>query len=83
MSHSFCVTIPEHLDIPTGVNMVREGIQKEGGTYHFDGKLGKFAVKGVAGTFSVIGRVVEITLTKKPFIVSFAFVERAVRGYFE
>lgn len=83
MAHTFIVKLPEHIDIATGVAQVREGVENAGGEYQFNGSVGSFNVRGVAGTFSVAeNRDVVITINKKPFIVSNGFVEKAIRGYF-
>ena len=82
MSHTFSVTIPKGIDLASGVEQVRDGVEGAGGTYQFDGKNGKFSVKGVTGTFTVAGQVVTISIEKKPFIVSHGFVEKSIRGYF-
>lgn len=82
MAHTFSVTIPENMDLLAGVDKVRTGILDAGGKYSFANNRGEFEVKGVAGAFLVVGRVVSITLTKKPFIVSYAYVEKTIRGYF-
>lgn len=83
MPHTFIVKLPEHIDITTGVTQVREGVEAAGGEYQFNGSVGSFCVKGVAGTFSIAeNRDVIITINKKPFIVSNGYVEKAIRGYF-
>lgn len=82
MAHTFSVTIPESMDLLEGVEKVKSGVLAAGGKYSFTNNKGAFEVKGVAGAFVVVGRVVNITLTKKPFIVSFAYVEKTIRGYF-
>lgn len=82
MAHTFSVTIPEKMDIKAGVEQVKAGVEAAGGKYQFDGAKGSFEVKGVAGTFFIVGRVVNITISKKPFIVSHAYVEKTIRGYF-
>ena len=82
MANTFTVTIPDDVEIRDGVAQVKNGVEGAGGDYEFDGRDGRFSVKGVTGSFSVDGRDVTITIEKKPFVVSHAFVERAIRGYF-
>jgi hypothetical protein len=81
MAHTFSITIPDDMDLKDGIEQVRSGVLEAGGKYSFDGKNGSVEVKGVHGTFVVVGRVVTITITKKPFIVSNGFVENTIRGY--
>lgn len=83
MSHTFSVTMPDGMDIKVGVEKVRAGVLAAGGQYNFDGTKGSFEVKGVKGAFFIVGRVVNITISKKPFIVSHAYVETTIRGYFK
>ena len=85
MAHKFSVELPSSLkSLTEGVEKVRKGVQEGGGIYHFDDKTnaGIFTVKGVAGSFTVIGNLVHITLTRKPFLVTYGYVEDIIRGYF-
>jgi hypothetical protein len=83
MAHTFSVTIPEGLDLKAGVEKVKAGVIAAGGKYQFDGTKGMFEVKGVSGAFFVAGRIVTITISKKPFIVSNGYVESTIRDYFK
>lgn len=83
MAHTFIVKLPDHVDVSKAVVQVKEGVENAGGAYQFNGSVGSFSVKGVQGSFSVAeNRDVVITINKKPFIVSNAYVEKAIRGYF-
>ena len=85
MAHKFSVELPSSLkSLTEGVEKVRKGVQEGGGIYHFDGKTntGTFNLKGVVGSFKVVGKLVHITLTRKPFLVTYGYVEDIIRGYF-
>lgn len=85
MAHKFSVSLPKGLkSLMAGVDRVREGVTAAGGTYVFDAKTntGTFSMKGVSGSFKVIGTIVHITLTRKPFLVTYGYVEDIIRGHF-
>lgn len=84
MSHTFTLNIPKGMDINSGIEKVRAGIEAMGGVYQYDVKTarGSFSVKGVSGSFILTGEAVIITITKKPFIVSHAYVEKSIRDAF-
>ena len=81
MSNTFSVTMPKGMSLDEGVAKVRKGITDAGGKYAFDGKNGSFSLKGVHGTFVVEGKIITITISKKPFIVSHKYIENLVTDY--
>lgn len=85
MANTFSVNIPKGMDLVSGVERVKQGVEAAGGKYRFDATTGtgSFEVKGVAGSFVVSNGVVTITISKKPFIVSHGFVENTIRDYFK
>ena len=83
MSNTFSVQIPKGMNLTASVAQVKKGVEDAGGKYQFDGTNGTFEVKGVQGSFVVAGDTVTITISKKPFIVSHAYVETTIRDYFK
>jgi hypothetical protein len=83
MANTFSVTLPPNTTVAQATAICQQKILAAGGRYAFDGTNGSFAVKGVSGTFSVYGMVIAITINSKPWIVTNAYVENAVRGFFQ
>lgn len=57
-------------------------ISEIGGTFAGDETLGRFSGQGAEGKYTVVGRTVRITVTKKPFIAPWSMVESKIKSFF-
>jgi hypothetical protein len=82
MSNTFSVSLPKNTNVQAAADMCRQRITGAGGKYEFDGVTGSFAVRGVDGTFIANGLLFTITVNNKPWYVTHAYVEQAIKGFF-
>ena len=66
------------------VNKVRAQIQRQGGTFNGDASSGSFSVKvigsTIAGSYTITGSQINITITDKPFFLSCGQIESFLRS---
>lgn len=79
MAKSFTVIIRE--DPEELLERVRRKASKGGVNFWGDSVRGGFSGK-VSGSYSISGNQLTITITKKPFIVSWGFVKSEIRKFF-
>lgn len=79
MSHVFVVEVA---NVAATLEKVKSEMLAAGYEFSSDSTSGKFSGKGVKGNFVIAGNAVSITLTAKPFMVTYKFVEGKVREYF-
>lgn len=60
----------------------RQAAARSGGTCEGDATAGQFSGQGVAGYYRVVDNTIEVTVTRKPFIIPWSLVESALRGFF-
>ena len=76
--HKFTVTIPEGMTPASIIAAVKKEVKGFSGNE----KSGSFNGSGVVGSYECDGTEIDITLTAKPFMVSWNYVEKEIRGYF-
>lgn len=82
MSHTFNILVTG--DKSTILKHVGDSIRASGGTFVAETiSTGKFSGSGVEGSYHIVGDVVVITISKKPFVVSNAYIEKRIREYFD
>ena len=83
MAHIFSFDLP---DADAALEKASTSVQAAGGTFTGDTLAGTFSGKTpvgqVKGSYRVAGRVVTVTITDKPFVLSKALVESKVRSFF-
>lgn len=80
MSRSFDIPIDE----PIGAVLIRvqDAVKEAGGTFNGDVVRGSFSGSGVEGDYRVEGASIRVNLSKKPWVVSWAYVEGEIRSFF-
>ena len=67
------------------VAKMKKAIEDAGGTFSGDTQSGSFSVKTpvgkIAGTYTISGQTIHITITEKPWIVSCSKIEEAIKKY--
>ena len=76
--HRFNITIPEDVDINKSLSQVKNNCD----SFNGNEESGSFSKSGVRGTYDISGNTVRITLTDKPFLASWDYVESKIRSYF-
>lgn len=76
--HKFSVTLPEGSTPST----IIANLKKEVKGFSGNEKTGSFNGHGVVGSYECDGETIAIVLTSKPFMVSWAYVEKEIREYF-
>ena len=61
---------------------VKREVEKYNGYLHGDLKKGRISSSGVEGTYVVTDTTVEITILKKPLIVTNAYIEKEIKEIF-
>ena len=80
MAHTFNILINN--DLSSALKKVEKAIVESGGKFRGDMEKGKFSGK-IKGQYVVFSKdKVEITITRKPFIVPSRKIESAIREYF-
>ena len=80
MAHTFKISINN--DLSSTLKKVEKTIVESGGKFKGDTDKGTFSGK-VKGEYVVLSKnKVEITITKKPFVVPSRKIESAIREYF-
>jgi hypothetical protein len=69
------------INITQTIQMVRIGIESNGGTFNGNEQQGIFQANGIAGQYRVSDRVI-VTITDKPVLVPNSLIEREVKNYF-
>ena len=59
-----------------------EKVKSECSKFEGDASSGTFSGDGVDGSYSIAGNVVSITITCKPFFISWAGVQSHIENYF-
>ena len=80
MAYSFIIDKPK--DLNKALAKVKGEIEKNKGSLTGDEKGGSISMNGVKGTYRVTAHAVEITITKKPIIVSNTYIEKEIRKAF-
>ena len=66
------------------ISKVRGQIERQGGTFNGDASSGSFSVKvlgsNIAGSYTVTGSQINITITDKPFFVSCSQIESFLKS---
>jgi hypothetical protein len=67
------------------VAKMKSEIQKQGGTFNGDDAAGSFSVKvlgsTIAGSYTIAGSQINITIDSKPFFVSCSQIESFLKSY--
>ncbi len=80
MAHTFKVLINN--DLSSTLKKVEKAIVENGGKFKGDTNKGEFSGK-IKGNYVVFSKdKVEITITRKPFVVPSRKIESAIREYF-
>jgi hypothetical protein len=84
MAHIFSFDLPD--DATAALAKASTTVQEAGGSFSGDMLAGTFAGKTpvgqVKGSYRVAGRMVTVTITDKPFVLSKSLVESKVRSFF-
>lgn len=80
MSHTFTITLNTEPSIT--LSKIRQSITQKSDMFRGDTSSGIFSISGVSGSYQIIDRLATITITKKPFIASMAFVQQKIIEYF-
>jgi hypothetical protein len=82
MSHTF--TVPLTGRSPSDlVAKVKEAAEDAGAHFAGDEHSGTFSGNGVVAKYEMLSNEVLITLTEKPFIAPWSFVEARIREFFD
>jgi uncharacterized protein (DUF697 family) len=65
------------------VNKARAATERHGGVFTGDHETGTFSGNGIEGHYRFSGKLVVVTIEKKPDIAPWPMVESAIRGFFE
>jgi hypothetical protein len=79
MARTISVTFTE--DPSSLVARAEKEVSKYGVDFKGDTTSGSFSGKGFVGTYQIHDRVAVVTITDKPFFVSWGVVESQVRGF--
>lgn len=77
--HQFTMKLPQGTTATQLVTNIKQMVQDAKGTFTNNGDTGTFSIKGVSGGFSIIGDTVSITLSSKPFLVTYGMIESYIR----
>jgi len=78
-NYNFSFEKPEN--IAQTIQMVRNGIEGKGGTFTGNEQQGSFKARGISGQYR-ISKLVNVTITDKPFLIPNSLIEREVKNYF-
>lgn len=67
-------------DLESKLEIAKGKARAQGVAFHGDTRSGSFS-GSISGTYSISGGVATVTITKKPFIVSWAYVDRQLREF--
>lgn len=81
MSRTFDISINEPVE--TVLLRVRDAVIDSGGAFDGDILRGSFSGSGVEGGYEVLGHVIRVSLLKKPWVVSWNYVEGEIRDFFK
>ena len=79
----FTFTVTKPTDIKKAFSVLEEKIKKHGGTLRGDEKSGYILSNGVEGSYTVMADCIEITVIKKPALLSKSVVEKYVSKEFD
>jgi len=78
--NSFQITLT---DSPAdAVQRAQNAAQQNGSQFNGDDTAGSFSGHGVYGTYIIVGQVVTVTITSKPFYVSMGMIQDGVQKLF-
>lgn len=77
--HQFTIDIPAGTDPDLLVESIKQTLASAGGALTYHNKSGSFVVKGVSGGFTVNNSNISITLSNKPWYVSYSVIESYIR----
>lgn len=80
MSRTFDIQLKEPAEAV--LIRVQQAVTANGGRFQGDTQAGKFSGSGVEGNYEVIGSCIRVSLQKKPWVVTWAYVEEEIRGFF-
>jgi hypothetical protein len=80
MARSFSISTAE--DPTTLVDRAKRVASENGATFEGDATSGSFSGSGVEGEYKIEGRTVTVTITDKPFFLSWDNVESRVKRFF-
>lgn len=64
------------------IQQAKAAADKNGVNMQGDADSGCFSGMGVEGEYSVEGQTLTVTISKKPLIMPWAFIEKSVRDFF-
>jgi len=77
--HKFTIRKPANME--SVLAQVSTKIRNGGGTFTGSKTRGDFSGSGVSG-FYTVGDCIEITVVKKPFVVTMSMIEARIRDFF-
>ena len=77
------ITIEAKRDIETIISNAREAAAANGADFDGDATSGTFSGMGVEGNYRVNGETIEITITDKPFFLTWDIVENQISSFFQ
>jgi len=83
MNHSFSLSLAATgRTLKETFEKIKLEMTTGGGLFEGDEMSGNFSGGGVIGSYTVLGTTVNITISKKPFIVPVSLIEGKIKSYF-